>query len=1302
MKILLLTALTLGLVKCEYQRLVASPSPKKSSYDPYAQGTYSISPSGYYYNYKVSDDDTGDRKDAFEQGDSKKVFGEYTIEQPDGCKRHVVYTADENGYHPTITYSGLCTNSIPKVSDEYIETQKKHLEKAKADMVQAATLYEAEIMKQKKIAAEHEKIRAAKIAELNRQQYKKMDYQSKHLQQPNINLKPINYGNDDSLLRSRYSEKNYGSTIRHATTETWKTKSGSERVPKPDETVFSSTKPTDKATDAVKNENINYQAPEIVNSRPFINSKTESDIKVLAGNKLDRNTLASTFAPKTGDASTSTISKEYEIELPSHIQFDSENPKIKQDENITFLYKSKLESLHTSTEQTQNKESVLKPTLSPESKQSFYSVPIIEKIQPTESPVQLKNDVNERNHLVNKPRYSDEVYANKQLETFTRPTTLHDDAVKGALRDISVLEGTASTQDTAKSNDMTNSNLTDPAVFDASGMDEKFSDTTTEIQFIRLNTEVEKKYSQDDIEEESVSRDGETQLHETIINHHTETSALATTETLTYTAMTPIDPVENLYGIKDHKVTSMQTPALYAKPYSSDATSVQKDEKPSTKILTGRNNIENNYYRINDVTKKPEPLFTSTTTLINEPLANDYNRDKSYLTESHNKEYIFDKSIQEETVNIVNPEEYGDGNEVTPSQNETNNTTTSYTEINEGGENLSRVSEPIEPLKFHLPTFKETKATTEFAISRKPTEVPITIYNILGQHIKDGIKHENKEPLGLKEAAKVEGDKKEGSIDSAYYEETGRPLKKTTELYDALENISNTPDFRDTSVVQQKTIQEDGVTTEYPSEIKPPEVFTAISNTSDNYKPMTNNENIPPQRMIVATLQPTDGEKTHRPSYYHDQTIKPTKKVENTTTSPVLISSNEYGNRIRMKKTNKLQSSSNLSSHLNKGTSGNSQLDGTKMTPLNKSGRKIRIKNPEQLVEVQVRNPPSTEPNKQIQMKSEQFKNHEINYKHSPGARNKLSKDLLLNIPTVKTSSFSYAYDKETNTEDPNSATHRNKEVPKTPSALKDVQKAVDYENSPPSVSHQEEIVIYFMDHEDQMKILSPKNEEAQLTSSILGDHKELFATMPVMVSSSPTYTYDKKVDAEKYNVNEPNKQEVEMAAPENEGNSSYLLHPEEMVVYFVSNQEPTNIEYNKPKSSQRPEGNIEKSFVEHSKELSQQTVPLQSKVAEEIPEHVEQKAKAEKKINQVHYETDETHELQNNVQNSLPLLIKPIRINPKKRQRLTLPEIYLKSEDKHKSPEYQEIYVDHSQMSDMELMKESSKSKSMSQHIRP
>ncbi|XP_075228162.1 cuticle protein 18.6-like [Lycorma delicatula] len=61
----------------------------------------------YDFEYEVKDEHTGDVKSQHESRDGDEVKGYYTIAQPDGKKRIVVYTADhKTGFNANVQYEG--------------------------------------------------------------------------------------------------------------------------------------------------------------------------------------------------------------------------------------------------------------------------------------------------------------------------------------------------------------------------------------------------------------------------------------------------------------------------------------------------------------------------------------------------------------------------------------------------------------------------------------------------------------------------------------------------------------------------------------------------------------------------------------------------------------------------------------------------------------------------------------------------------------------------------------------------------------------------------------------------------------------------------------------------------------------------------------------------------------------------------------------------------------------------------------------------------------------------------------------
>lgn len=63
-------------------------------------------PAKYQFEYEVNDAESGNEFGHKEERDGDLTTGEYNVLLPDGKKQIVSYTADTDGYHPTITYEG--------------------------------------------------------------------------------------------------------------------------------------------------------------------------------------------------------------------------------------------------------------------------------------------------------------------------------------------------------------------------------------------------------------------------------------------------------------------------------------------------------------------------------------------------------------------------------------------------------------------------------------------------------------------------------------------------------------------------------------------------------------------------------------------------------------------------------------------------------------------------------------------------------------------------------------------------------------------------------------------------------------------------------------------------------------------------------------------------------------------------------------------------------------------------------------------------------------------------------------------
>ena len=103
-----------------------------------------------------------------ERRDDKKVTGEYTVPQPDGCIRIVSYAVDEEGYKPVITYTENCNTEhyqAPAIPVDHIETAKVNLEKVAETAAKIATAYKTIAHTHKKISEYHEKTKAEMTAQ---------------------------------------------------------------------------------------------------------------------------------------------------------------------------------------------------------------------------------------------------------------------------------------------------------------------------------------------------------------------------------------------------------------------------------------------------------------------------------------------------------------------------------------------------------------------------------------------------------------------------------------------------------------------------------------------------------------------------------------------------------------------------------------------------------------------------------------------------------------------------------------------------------------------------------------------------------------------------------------------------------------------------------------------------------------------------------------------------------------------------------------------------------------------------------
>ncbi|XP_025415883.1 cuticle protein 7-like [Sipha flava] len=82
----------------------ASP---RAYYRPAADDEHASTPAKYNFAYDVADAYTGDFKSQTEERDGDFVKGQYTVVEPDGTRRVVDYTADEeNGFNAVVSKEG--------------------------------------------------------------------------------------------------------------------------------------------------------------------------------------------------------------------------------------------------------------------------------------------------------------------------------------------------------------------------------------------------------------------------------------------------------------------------------------------------------------------------------------------------------------------------------------------------------------------------------------------------------------------------------------------------------------------------------------------------------------------------------------------------------------------------------------------------------------------------------------------------------------------------------------------------------------------------------------------------------------------------------------------------------------------------------------------------------------------------------------------------------------------------------------------------------------------------------------------
>lgn len=72
-------------------------------YDGEDESHDSYAPASYKFDYAVKDEKTGDHKSHWEHRDGDVVKGQYTLDEADGTKRIVTYTADKkNGFNAVV------------------------------------------------------------------------------------------------------------------------------------------------------------------------------------------------------------------------------------------------------------------------------------------------------------------------------------------------------------------------------------------------------------------------------------------------------------------------------------------------------------------------------------------------------------------------------------------------------------------------------------------------------------------------------------------------------------------------------------------------------------------------------------------------------------------------------------------------------------------------------------------------------------------------------------------------------------------------------------------------------------------------------------------------------------------------------------------------------------------------------------------------------------------------------------------------------------------------------------------------
>ncbi|KAL5233754.1 hypothetical protein ACI65C_001164 [Semiaphis heraclei] len=92
----------------------SQPNYRHNNYYRAAADEHASTPPKYNFAYDVSDAYTGDYKTQTEVRDGDYVKGQYTVVEPDGTKRVVDYTADEeNGFNAVVSKEGHPTADAP-------------------------------------------------------------------------------------------------------------------------------------------------------------------------------------------------------------------------------------------------------------------------------------------------------------------------------------------------------------------------------------------------------------------------------------------------------------------------------------------------------------------------------------------------------------------------------------------------------------------------------------------------------------------------------------------------------------------------------------------------------------------------------------------------------------------------------------------------------------------------------------------------------------------------------------------------------------------------------------------------------------------------------------------------------------------------------------------------------------------------------------------------------------------------------------------------------------------------------------